>query len=197
MKVFVLDNYDSFTFNLVQYLGELGADIEVRRSDQITIDGVAALAPDAIVISPGPGGPSDAGISVGLVDWCAHSRTPLLGVCLGHQAIAAAFGGVIVPAPDVMHGKTSEIHHHGEGALRGLLSPFVATRYHSLVVDRATLPTELRVTAWTSDDLIMGIRHTTQNIEGVQFHPEAILTEHGMTLVRNFLEDASSSVTAR
>lgn len=197
MEVFVLDNYDSFTFNLVQYLGALGAGVEVRRSDQVTLRDVAEASPDAIVISPGPGGPRDAGISMALVEWCVRTATPLLGVCLGHQAIAAALGGTIVPAPEVMHGKTSEIHHDADGVLRDLPSPFVATRYHSLVVDRATLPTPLSVTAWTGDGQIMGIRHVDRPVEGVQFHPEAILTEHGMTLIWNFLSKAEATVTVR
>ncbi len=196
MKVFVLDNYDSFTFNLVQYLGELGAEVDVKRNDQTSIEAIASIAPDAIVISPGPGGPRDAGISVAFVGWCAHTQTPLLGVCLGHQAIAEAFGATIVNAPKVMHGKTSEISHSGVGVLRGLPSPFEAMRYHSLVVERSSLPKELRVTAWTSDDVVMGVRHATLPIEGVQFHPESVLTGEGMNLLRNFLDVKREDVGA-
>jgi anthranilate synthase component 2 len=188
-RVFVLDNYDSFTFNLVQYLGELGATLEVERNDQITIDGIAQRAPDAIVISPGPGVPSNAGVSIPLVEWCAQSSTPLLGVCLGHQAIGEAFGGRIVRAPQIMHGKTSKIHHTGAGVLHGLPDPFEATRYHSLVVERSSIPSTLEVTAWT-DDVVMGMRHTDLPIEGVQFHPESILTSEGMAILANFLAGA-------
>ncbi|MEX0875719.1 MAG: aminodeoxychorismate/anthranilate synthase component II [Actinomycetota bacterium] len=188
-RVFVLDNYDSFTFNLVQYLGELGAVLEVERNDQITIDGIAQRAPDAIVISPGPGVPSNAGISIPLVEWCAQTTTPLLGVCLGHQAIGEAFGGRIVRAPQIMHGKTSKIHHTGAGVLHGLPDPFEATRYHSLVVERSSIPATLEVTAWT-DDVVMGMRHTGLPIEGVQFHPESILTSEGMAILANFLAGA-------
>jgi anthranilate synthase component 2 len=190
MRVFVLDNYDSFTFNLVQLLGELGASMEVARNDQVTIDDVATTAPDAIVISPGPGGPTEAGISVGLVRWCERTATPLLGVCLGHQAIGVAFGASVVRGPKVMHGKTSLVHHDGAGAFRGLSDPFEAMRYHSLVIDGATLPEELSVSAWTGD-VVMGIRHATKPIEGVQFHPESILTLSGRELVRNFLSGAT------
>lgn len=186
MKVFVLDNYDSFTFNLVQALGALGAEVVVARNEA-TSDDVAMHAPDAVVISPGPGGPERAGSSLELVAWCARTRTPLLGVCLGHQAIGEAFGARVVRAPVVMHGKTSEIHHEGDGVFAGLPSPFSAMRYHSLVVDRTTLPDELRVTAWTPDDLVMGLAHTSLPIEGVQFHPESVLTPAGVDLLRSFL----------
>jgi anthranilate synthase/aminodeoxychorismate synthase-like glutamine amidotransferase len=186
-KVFVLDNYDSFTYNLVQMLGSLGASPTVERNDETTIEEIARRAPDAVVISPGPGSPSDAGISIDLVRWCFSSRTPLLGVCLGHQAIACAFGGRIVEAPIIMHGKTSMIHHDGAGALRGLPNPFEAMRYHSLVVDVDAVPDELVVTARTSDGVVMAIRHTLMDIEGVQFHPESILTASGARILENFL----------
>ncbi|MGH2759542.1 MAG: anthranilate synthase component II [Actinomycetota bacterium] len=184
----MLDNYDSFTFNLVQYLGELGAVVDVARNDHVTVDEMGARSPEAVVISPGPGGPREAGCSVDLVEWCLRTSTPLLGVCLGHQAIAVALGGEVVQAPLVMHGKTSEIHHDGRGVLRGLPDPFEAMRYHSLVVDRSSLPRELEVTAWTSDGVVMAIRHAGRRAEGVQFHPESILTGAGMDLLRNFLE---------
>jgi anthranilate synthase component 2 len=187
LKVFVCDNYDSFTYNLVQYIGELGAEVDVARNDEVSLDDVAAKAPDAVVISPGPGGPADAGISVDLVGWCADNRTPLLGVCLGHQAIGAAYGASVVGAPEIVHGKTSLIHHDGAGVLHDLPVPFEATRYHSLVVDRASLPEVVEVTAWTEDGLVMALRHSTLPIEGVQFHPESILTVHGMRILANFL----------
>jgi anthranilate synthase component 2 len=190
VKVFVLDNYDSFTFNLVQAIGALGADVDVKRNDAITVDEIAKRAPDAVVISPGPGGPCEAGISIALVEWCASSRTQLLGVCLGHQAIAVAFGGRIVRA-DVMHGKTSHVHHDGDGVLAGLPSPFEAMRYHSLVVDRAAVPDELVLTAWTDDEVVMGFRHRELPIEGVQFHPESILTPDGPAMLAAFLARAS------
>lgn len=189
-RVFVLDNYDSFTFNLVQYLGELGAELDVVRNDRITVGEIAAKGPDAVVISPGPGVPSRAGISIPLVEWCAHTGTALLGVCLGHQAIGEAFGGRVVRAPRIMHGKTSLIRHRGGGVLGGLPDPFEATRYHSLVVDRASLPDVLEVTAWTTDGVVMGVHHRTLPIEGVQFHPESILTAEGKSLLRNFLTAA-------
>jgi para-aminobenzoate synthetase component 2 len=187
VKVFVLDNYDSFTYNLVQAIGALGADVEVERNDAVTVPGIAARTPDVVVISPGPGEPSDAGISVDVVRWCASSRTPLLGVCLGHQAIAVAFGGRIVRGPAVMHGKTSLVHHDGECVFRGVPSPFEAMRYHSLVVDRASVPDGFVVTAWTDDDIVMGIRHRALPIEGVQFHPESILTPDGPALLANLV----------
>jgi anthranilate synthase component 2 len=187
VNVFVCDNYDSFTFNLVQYLGELGATPDVVRNDELAIDEIASRSPDAVVISPGPGAPCDAGISIALVEWCASTRTPLLGVCLGHQAIAEAFGGRVVEAPSIMHGKTSDVHHDGSGVFVGLPDPFEAMRYHSLAVDRGSLPAELCVTAWTSDDVIMGLRHAEAPIEGVQFHPESILTGEGKKLLENFL----------
>jgi anthranilate synthase/aminodeoxychorismate synthase-like glutamine amidotransferase len=187
VKVFVLDNYDSFTFNLVQYLGELGAELDVARNDSLSVHAMDDRAPDAVVISPGPGVPADAGISIPLVDWCAASGTPLLGVCLGHQAIAVAFGGTIVPAPEVVHGKTSQIHHSGAGVFERLPNPFEATRYHSLVVAPGSVPPVLDVTASTSDGVIMGVKHKALPIEGVQFHPESILTGVGMELLQNFL----------
>ncbi len=183
----MIDNYDSFTYNLVQYFGELGETVVVRRNDQITLEEVPALAPDRIVISPGPCSPKEAGISVALIRAYA-GRLPLLGVCLGHQAIGEAFGGEVVPARELMHGKVSLIHHQGRGVFRGLPDPFRATRYHSLAVRRDTLPDCLEVTAWTDDGEIMGLRHTAFAVEGVQFHPESILTEHGHALLRNFLQ---------
>jgi anthranilate synthase component II len=182
----MIDNYDSFTYNLVQYLGELGADVRVARNDAITLDEIAALAPSRIVISPGPCTPSEAGISVALIRRFA-GRIPILGVCLGHQAIGQAFGGSIVRAARVMHGKLSPVAHDGQGVFAGLPSPFRATRYHSLAIDRATVPGELVVTASADDGEIMGVRHREYPLEGVQFHPEAILTENGKRLLDNFL----------
>jgi anthranilate synthase component 2 len=187
----MIDNYDSFTFNIVQYLGELGADVKVVRNDAIDIQGIRELNPDRLVISPGPCTPNEAGISVDAIKAFA-GRLPILGVCLGHQAIGQAFGGDIVRANQVMHGKTSPIHHAGVGVFSGLPDPFEATRYHSLVIRRDTLPSCLEVTAWTQADgevdEIMGIRHRELDIQGVQFHPESILTEHGHQLLSNFLE---------
>jgi anthranilate synthase component 2 len=182
----IIDNYDSFTYNLVQYFGELGEDVRVFRNDEITVEGIAALHPDRIVVSPGPCSPAEAGISVATIRELA-GRTPILGVCLGHQAIGAAFGGRIVHAKTLMHGKTSPVHHHGEGVFRGLPEPLVATRYHSLAIERASLPSVLEVTAETDDGEIMGVRHRQLPVEGVQFHPESILTEHGHALLANFL----------
>jgi len=191
VKVVMVDNYDSFTYNLVQYFGELGADVTVVRNDQVTVADIEALAPDKIVISPGPCTPKEAGISVETIRAFA-GRIPLLGVCLGHQSIGYAFGGNIIHAKQIMHGKTSLVYHHDTGVFKGLNNPFTATRYHSLVIEQASLPDCLEVTAWTQDeagnlDEIMGVRHKTLAIEGVQFHPESILTEHGHDMLRNFL----------
>ena len=184
--ILVIDNYDSFTYNLVQYLGELGADVDVRRNDAITLEEVAALRPDGVVVSPGPCTPHEAGISVPLIERFAGT-IPILGVCLGHQAIGATFGAAIVRAGRIMHGKTSPIHHDGRGLFRGVPDPFEATRYHSLVIDPATLPATLEPTAWTAEREIMGVRHRTLLVEGVQFHPESILTVEGKRLLANFL----------
>ena len=191
MRLLVIDNYDSFTFNLVQYLGELGAACDVVRNDAIGVEEIAGRAPEAIVISPGPCTPNEAGISVETVRRYA-GRLPILGVCLGHQSIAAAYGGRIVSARELMHGKTSEIHHDRKGVFQGLPEPFVATRYHSLAAERESLPDELEVTAWTDDGEIMGLRHREQPVIGVQFHPESILTGVGKDLLRNFLDGAGS-----
>ena len=187
MKLLMIDNYDSFTYNLVQYLAELGADVDVHRNDAITLDTIAQLAPDRIVVSPGPCTPSEAGISVPLIQRFAGA-IPILGVCLGHQSIGQAFGGRIVRAQRVMHGKISPVTHDSRGVFAGVPSPFDVTRYHSLAIERATLPAELEVTATADDGEIMGVRHRRLAVEGVQFHPEAILTEHGMRLLGNFLE---------
>jgi anthranilate synthase component 2 len=182
----MIDNYDSFTYNLVQYLGELGQEVRVYRNDEISLEQINALGPDRIVISPGPCTPNEAGISVPLIRRFAGD-IPILGVCLGHQSIGQAFGGRIVHAKQLMHGKTSPVHHEGKGVFRGLHQPLTATRYHSLVIERETLPKELEVTAWTDDGEIMGVRHRRLPVEGVQFHPESILTEQGHELLRNFL----------
>jgi anthranilate synthase component 2 len=187
MRLLVLDNYDSFTFNLVQYLGELGAKAKVVRNDVMTVDELLDPEPDGVVISPGPGEPAAAGVSIDLVHGCASRGIPLLGVCLGHQSIGVAFGGSIVRARSIMHGKVSPIEHDGQGVFSGLASPFDATRYHSLVIDRASCPAELTVTARTADGEIMGVRHRELPIEGVQFHPESILTLEGKPLLRGFL----------
>ena len=184
--ILMIDNYDSFTYNLVQYLGELGCDVKVARNDELTVDAIEKLAPERIVISPGPCTPNEAGVSLELVRRMA-GRVPLLGVCLGHQAIGQAFGGRVVHAKTLMHGKISAIHHSGKGVFRGLPTPYNATRYHSLAIERATCPAELEVTAWTEDGEIMGVRHQSMKVEGVQFHPESILTEHGHKLLANFL----------
>jgi anthranilate synthase component 2 len=188
----VIDNYDSFTYNLVQYLGELGAEVTVYRNDQIGLDEIAGLAPSHIVISPGPCTPNEAGVSVPLIKRFA-ATVPILGVCLGHQSIGQAFGGRIVRAGSIMHGKTSMVHHTGQGVFKGLANPFEATRYHSLVIDKTSVPQCLEVTAWTLDDNggvdeIMGVRHRDYPVQGVQFHPESILTQYGHELLQNFLE---------
>jgi anthranilate synthase component 2 len=182
----MIDNYDSFTYNLVQYFGELGEDVHVARNDEITLDEIAQLAPDRICISPGPCSPTEAGISLAVIERFG-GRLPILGVCLGHQAIGHAYGGKVVRARTLMHGKTDAVEHTGAGVFRGLPSPFTATRYHSLAVERASLPDCLEVTAWTRDGEIMGLRHTSMNVEGVQFHPESIATEHGHNLLKSFL----------
>jgi anthranilate synthase component 2 len=192
VKVVMVDNYDSFTYNLVQYFGELGADVTVVRNDQVTVADIEKLTPDKIVISPGPCTPKEAGVSVETILKFA-GKLPILGVCLGHQSIGYAFGGHVIHAKHIMHGKTSLIHHNNVGVFRDLSNPFTATRYHSLVIEQATLPDCLEITAWTQNeggefDEIMGVRHKTLDIEGVQFHPESILTEHGHDLLRNFLE---------
>jgi anthranilate synthase component 2 len=192
-RVLVIDNYDSFVYNLVQYLGELGADPLVHRCDGLSLDEIAALDPDAVLISPGPGRPEDAGLSNAVIEHFAGER-PVLGVCLGHQCIGQVYGGDVVRAPEIMHGKTSLIHHDGTGVFASLPSPFEATRYHSLVVDRASVPAELAITAWTEDGVVMGLRHRELAVEGVQFHPESILTASGHDLLRNFLARSGSPV---
>ncbi len=183
----MIDNYDSFTYNLVQYFGELGAQVKVYRNDEITLEQIANLAPEQLVISPGPCTPAEAGISVPAIREFA-GKLPILGVCLGHQSIGAAFGGRIVHARKLMHGKTSPVHHTDRGVFRGLPNPLTCTRYHSLAIERESLPDCLEITAWTDDGEIMGVRHKTLEVEGVQFHPESILTENGHDLLRNFLE---------
>ena len=184
--ILVIDNYDSFTYNIVQYLGELGARVEVHRNDQISVDGVFARKPEGVLISPGPGNPDEAGVTLELLAR-SGGAFPVFGVCLGHQAIGQAFGSKVVRAGRLMHGRTSPILHEGAGVFAGLPSPFTATRYHSLIVERETLAPELEITAWTDQGEIMGIRHRSLPIEGVQFHPESFLTEHGHTLLGNFL----------
>jgi anthranilate synthase component II len=191
VKLVMIDNYDSFTYNLVQYFGELGADVTVVRNDQVSVADIEALAPDKIVVSPGPCTPKEAGISVEAILAFA-GKIPLLGVCLGHQSIGYAFGGNIIHAKSIMHGKTSLVYHQNTSVFKGLNNPFTATRYHSLVIEQSTLPDCLEITAWTQNDAgeideIMGVRHKTLAIEGVQFHPESILTEHGHDMLRNFL----------
>jgi len=189
IMILLIDNYDSFTYNLFQYLSELGADVLVKRNDELSVGEVAALAPEKIVISPGPCTPNEAGISVALIRELGGS-VPILGVCLGHQSIGAAYGGAVVRAPQVMHGKLSAIYHEGAGVFAGLPPAFQATRYHSLIVRRDDLPDSLEVTAWTADGLIMGLRHRTLPVEGVQFHPESIMTQAGKALLKNFLSQA-------
>jgi anthranilate synthase component 2 len=186
----LIDNYDSFTYNLVHYLGELGADVAVHRNDALDVQEAMALKPRAIVLSPGPCDPDQAGICLALTHAAAETRTPLLGVCLGHQTIGQAFGGKVVRCHEIVHGKMGAMHHAGKGVFAGLPSPFQATRYHSLVVDRASLPDCLEVTAWLEDGTIMGLRHRDLPIEGVQFHPESIASEHGHRMLQTFLEDA-------
>lgn len=184
--ILLLDNYDSFTYNLAQYLGELGCQLEVHRNDKISVEEIVRRKPERIVISPGPCTPQEAGISVELIEKLA-GKFPILGVCLGHQAVGAAFGGKIIRAPKLFHGKTSEVKHDGKGIFKKLPNPFVATRYHSLIVERKSLPKELEITAETEDGIIMGLRHRQYKIEGVQFHPESVLTESGKKLLQNFL----------
>ena len=184
----LIDNYDSFTYNLVHYLGELGADVLVKRNDALDVQAAMALRPSAIVLSPGPCDPDQAGICLPLTLAAAEAGIPLLGVCLGHQTIGQAFGGHVVRCHEIVHGKMGQMHHAGKGVFSGLPSPFLATRYHSLVVERATLPAELEVTAWLADGTIMGLRHRSKLIEGVQFHPESIASEHGHQLLKTFLD---------
>jgi anthranilate synthase/aminodeoxychorismate synthase-like glutamine amidotransferase len=191
-RVLVIDNYDSFVYNLVQYLGELGADPIVVRNDEFDLAGLQAFDPDLLLVSPGPGRPEDAGLSSAAIEHFGSNGVPVLGVCLGHQCIGQIFGGAIVAAPEIMHGKTSMIHHQSEGVFAGLENPFEATRYHSLVVDPASIPDVLEVTAQTADGVVMGLRHRTLPIEGVQFHPESILTTSGHHLLGNFLARAQA-----
>tara|TARA_B100000446_G_C10545690_1_gene338448 strand:- start:698 stop:1300 length:603 start_codon:yes stop_codon:yes gene_type:complete len=200
MRVLMIDNYDSFTYNLVQYLQELGAEVLVHRNDQITIEDIEALNPDRLMVSPGPCTPNEAGVSIAAIKHFA-GKLPILGVCLGHQSIGQAFGGKVVRARQVMHGKTSPIYHNGVGIFRDLPSPYIATRYHSLVVEKDSLPDCLEITAWTQNDdgsmdEIMGMRHKTLPIEGVQYHPESILSEHGHALLENFLKNAQQGDAA-
>jgi anthranilate synthase component 2 len=189
-SVLLVDNYDSFTYNLYQYLGELGAEVRVLRNDELSAEAALALSPERIVISPGPGTPDQAGITLDLIRRAA-GRIPVLGVCLGHQALGQAFGGEVRRAPKLMHGKTSQIHHDGRSVFAGLPDPFTATRYHSLVVERGSVPESLEISAWTDDGIVMGLRHREFPLEGVQFHPESILTTVGKDLLRNFLEQGS------
>ena len=196
MKVLMIDNYDSFTYNLVQYLGELGAEVEVRRNDQISVDEILTTDASHVMLSPGPGTPDQAGVTMAAIEALA-GRKPILGVCLGHQCIGQVYGGKIIHADEIMHGKTSPVKHNGQGVFAGLDSPFTATRYHSLVIDRNSLPDCLEITAWTEDakgglDEIMGVRHREFAIEGVQFHPESILTDHGHALLQNFIQLTSA-----
>ncbi len=188
MKLLVLDNYDSFTYNLVQYFGELGVDVVVKRNDEVSVQQALDVGADRICVSPGPCTPAEAGISIALIQAAAERKIPLLGVCLGHQSIGAAFGGTIIRAQKVMHGKTDVLTHDGTGVYAGLPSPHIITRYHSLVIEHKTCPATLRITSSSSDGEIMGVAHTTLPIHGVQYHPESILTEHGHALLKNFLE---------
>jgi anthranilate synthase component II len=190
LSVLLVDNYDSFTYNLYQYLGELGADVRVVRNDELSAEAAIALSPERIVISPGPGTPDQAGITLELIGRAA-GRIPVLGVCLGHQALGQAFGGQVRRAPKLMHGKTSQIHHDGRRLFARLPDPFTATRYHSLIVERDSVPESLEISAWTDDGIVMGLRHREYPLEGVQFHPESILTTVGKDLLRNFLEGAA------
>jgi len=196
-RVLVLDNYDSFVFNLVQYLGQLGVECVVRRNDVVRPEELDALGVDGVLISPGPGTPEAAGVSVDMVRACEQSAMPLLGVCLGHQAIAVAHGATVGRAPELLHGKTSEVHHAGVGVLRGLPDPFTATRYHSLAVDESTLPAELEVTARTQSGVVMALRHRSAPVEGVQFHPESVLTQCGHVLLASWLASCGNSEAAR
>ena len=192
----LIDNYDSFTYNLFHYLGELGQEVAVKRNDQISVQDALAMRPDSIVLSPGPCDPDKAGICLALIN-AAAGRVPILGVCLGHQAIGQAFGGRIVRAPIPMHGKLSRIHHTGESVFRGVEDGFLATRYHSLVIERASMPAQLKITAETEDGVIMGVAHKTQPVHGVQFHPESIASEHGQAILKNFLDLAAQWNTAK
>ena len=192
--ILLIDNYDSFTYNLVHYLGELGAEVAVHRNDALSVEAAMAMAPDAIVLSPGPCDPDQAGICLALTQAAATARTPLLGVCLGHQTIGQAFGGNVVQAGEIVHGKMGEIHHTGKGVFSDLPSPLLGTRYHSLVVERASLPDALEITAELGDGTIMGLRHRSLPIEGVQFHPESIRSEHGHAMLRNFLNTLTTKV---
>ena len=196
MRLLMIDNYDSFTYNLVQYLGEIGADVEVVRNDSESLDALLERRPDGVVISPGPGVPQDAGVSIQVVEAFAARGTPVFGVCLGHQSIGVVYGGRIVRARSIMHGKTSQMHHQGQGVFEGLPDPFVATRYHSLVIEPESCPDVLEVTARTEDGEIMGVRHRELPVEGVQFHPESILTEVGKPLLGNFLRTCAGDGSA-
>jgi len=186
-RILVVDNYDSFVYNLVQYLAQLGAETVVYRNDDVSVGDLGALGVDGVLISPGPGTPEDAGVSMAMVTACAEAEMPLFGVCLGHQAIGAVFGGVVERAPELLHGKTSEVKHNGEGVLAGLQSPFTATRYHSLAVREETLPDEIEVTGWTASGVVMALRHRTLPVDGVQFHPESVLTQGGHRMLANWL----------
>jgi para-aminobenzoate synthetase component 2 len=195
-RILVVDNYDSFVYNLVQYLAQLGADVEVRRNDAVTPDELTALSVDGVLISPGPGTPQDAGVSMAMVRACADRALPLFGVCLGHQAIGAVFGADVVRAPELLHGKTSEVEHDGTGVLAGLPSPFTATRYHSLTVEESMLPPEIEVTARTASGVVMALRHRSLPIDGVQFHPESVLTHGGHQMVATWLRSCGATVDA-